>query len=429
MSFFRPIHHTFAPLGNARQCRTALGLLLRPWRWKKGSERETLRDAFATMFGGDAFLFGSGREALLASLRSLTLTPGEEVIVQGYTCIVVPNAIIAAGCVPVFVDIDRDTLNLNVEDVEKAITPKTRAVICQHTFGIPSDTAGLRALCDKHSLMLIEDCAHVIPDKDTGDIGLHGDVLFFSFGRDKAISGVTGGAVVSRDDHITEGLAHEEALAKHLPAGIIGTLLLYPLLYALCRPLYASGLGKALLAACGKIGVLRPIVTKGEKDGVMRPALTHLPNACAALALQQLRQLHGFNDHRRALMAYYLRAGLERGWFRPNPLTGESPLPLAVDQDLPLQKFPLFALNADHIRHALKQRNIHLNDGWTNCVVCPSNAAPAKAGYVPGSDPKAEAVCEKILSLPTHPGTSLKDAAKLVEALDGFLPKKDAQTA
>lgn len=418
---FRPLHHTFAPLGDSRQCRQALGQLLTPWTWRNGKGRTALRTALQKRYGGSAFVFHSGRESLLAILRSLRLSPDEEIIVQGYTCIVVPNAITAAGCVPVYVDIDRDSLNLNVEDVEKAITPKTRAVICQHTFGIPANTKALREVCDRHSLLLIEDCAHVMPDdKGPRQIAQYGDAMFFSFGRDKAVSGITGGAVIAKDDELAEMLTREEEKAA-LP-GFFETaaLLLYPLLYAIARPLYAMKAGKALLAVAGKTGLLRPIVTGGEKEGRMPARVRRLSDAFARLAASQLNRLEAINDHRRSLTALYLREGLARNWFKPDA-SGESPLPLEIDQDLPLQKFPFFVLNADAVRAKLRRKNIHLNDGWTNCVVCPSNASPAQAGYVPGSDPEAEAVCQKILSLPTHPGTSEKDALHLVKILDTML--------
>jgi perosamine synthetase len=429
MSALRPIHHTFAPLGDSRQCAQTLGLLLSPWRWRSGKANQDLAAQLAERFQGDAFLFASGREALLAILRSLVLTPGEEIIIQGYTCVVVPNAITAAGCVPVYADIDRDSLNLNVEEVEKAITPKTRAVICQHTFGIPAQTEVLRSLCDKHSLFLIEDCAHIMPDKK-GPYAITrlGDALFFSFGRDKAISGITGGAVLSRDQELSTMLKREAEKAGSLSPLEIGALLLYPLVYALGRPFYAMKIGKVFLALCGRLGLLRPLATKQEKAGTMTPRLRMLPNAFASLALAQLNRLEEINAHRRMLTAYYLQQGLARGWFRPDPATGESALPLDVGHDLPLQKFPLFLRGAESLRRKLKAWNIHLHDGWTACVICPPGTALEAAQYVPGTDPEAEEACERIFSLPTHPGTSLRDAAFLVEKLDSILKKIAARS-
>src|SRR3989338_3698878 len=189
MSLLHPIHHTFAPHVNLAYAARSIALLAAPWTWRTGRSGPSLTEELSCRFAADTFLFLSGREALCALLQALPLQDGDEVIVQGYTCVVVPNAIEAAGGVPVYADIDRDTLNLNARTVAPHITPRTRAIICQHTFGIPALAEELKKLCVRHGLLLIEDCAHVMPDA-TGpaDVGAHGNFVFFSFGRDKALS-------------------------------------------------------------------------------------------------------------------------------------------------------------------------------------------------------------------------------------------------
>jgi dTDP-4-amino-4,6-dideoxygalactose transaminase len=139
--------------------------------------------------------------------------------------------------------------------------------------------------------------------------------------------------------------------------------------------------------------------------------LHKLPNACAALALQSFQRLKELNDHRRALTALYLKEGQKRGWLL---LTG-------VTAGLPLQKFPIFVKGADETRGELRNHNIHLDDGWTGCVICPPGSNLASADYKPGSDPEAEAACEKILSLPTHPTMTERQAQYLAERLDPLL--------
>lgn len=386
-----------------------------PWVWREGPEKDLLKKVLADRFNGQAHLFGSGREALLAILKSLKSHSEEEVIVQGYTCIVVPNAIIAAGMTPVFADIEQDTLNLDIAEVEKLITPKTRAIICQHTFGIPAFTKELRTLCDRHSLMLIEDCAHIIPDASgPEEIGRYGDLMFFSFGRDKAISGVTGGAVVCRRHDICRDLQKLEDEAKPCKLWHIKRWLQYPILYAMAKPLYGIGVGKMMLALFGTLRLLAPIVTVKEKEGRMEPVLHRMPNACAALALQQWQRLAAINAHRRMLTDYYFNQAVLRNW----------PLLLGVVPNLPLQKFPLFTNGAERIRQQLKLHNIYLHDGWTGCVICPANADDAACGYKDGDDPKAEMAGEQILCLPTNPDTSMEQAKRLVEILDPLLKAK-----
>ncbi len=403
----RPIHHTFGPHVTLSYLLRSIVLLFTPWTWRSGSARNALRNMLAESSGGDVSLFSSGREALLALLRSIGLRSGEEVIVPTYTCVVLPNAIHAAGGVPVYADVDGDTLNLSVENVRNRMTGRTRAVIVQHTFGIPGPLRALKELCAKNNIVLIEDCAHTLPDEASSPIGRTGDYALLSFGRDKAISGVTGGAIVSRNPDVSELLRHAEEHADELPLITVLRLLSYPLVYASARLLFPIGLGKPFLAICRMLGLLLPIVTKEEKRGLMSPLLHTLPNACAALALHSFRRLGASNAHRRLLTTFYRESTEECGW---------NVLPSITDNCV-LQKFPLFFPEADAIRENLKRKNIHLDDGWTGCTICPRDVDPRGANYTPGSDPKAEEIGERILSLPTHPTTSLKDAQRLIREL------------
>ncbi len=408
-----PIHHTFAPLGDTRQRRLALRLSYVPWRYRRGPAAQRLRAHVEDLLGGKACLFSTGREALLAFLRTRGWAPGDEVIVQGYTCAVVPNAVAAAGLTPVYADVDAASLSLSVEDTERRVTPKTRAILCQHTFGIPAPLAALRALCDRKGLLLIEDCAHVLPDaKGPEGVGRTGDAVLLSFGRDKAVSGVTGGAIVTRRLLDPARIRAEEDAAADLSWWTVARLLEYPQIYAFARPLYGSGLGKAVLKAAALLRLLLPILTAAEKRGTMRTTLRRMPDACAALALEQLRRLGALNGQRRVLTAFYLREAQARGWT----------IDACLSPDLPLQKFPLFTRSAETIRASLRRQNIHLHDGWTGCVICPSTVCPSDLGYRDGEDPVAEEAGSRILCLPTHPTMTVFQAKRLVEALDPLLP-------
>jgi dTDP-4-amino-4,6-dideoxygalactose transaminase len=406
------IHHTFGPLADSDQRRLALKHIRMPWHYRNTADVRSLEHAIGERFHGEAVAFGSCRESLLALLRTLQPKPDEEVIVQGYTCVVVPNAVHAAGMVCVYADIERDTLNLDLEAVEEAITPKTRAIICQHTFGIPADTKALRALCDKHSLMLIEDCAHILPDaKGPAAIGHLGDAMIMSFGRDKAISGVSGGAVLTRNKNTAAALRSMQEVATEESLFRIFAYLLYPILYSIARPLFGIGLGKALLLLAAKLKLLIPSLTKEDKNGDMPNTLHRMPGACAVLALQQLNKLETINHHRRTLTKLYIEHGTSHDW----------PLLTGVSCDFPVQKFPLFIRGAEAMRRKLKKNNVHLFDGWTGCVICPSVVDLKTMGYEDGLDPNAESICEQIITFPTHPGTSQAQAKKLCTLFDKLL--------
>jgi len=404
----KPIHHTFGPHITLTYLLQSWKQLLTPWNWRKGYQREKLRSNIQYWFHAKCFLFSSGREALLALLRSLDFEPGSEVIIQGYTCVALPNAIHAADYTPIFADIDPHTLNMRIENVEKCITPRTKVIICQHTFGIPSDTKTLRALCDKHHLVLIEDLAHILPDTSGPEIfGKYADYMMLSFGRDKAISGICGGAVISKHNFISDEIETEEQRAKDLSFWKIGTLLLYPTLYACAKTIYGIGIGKLLLLVARQFHLLIPVITTKEKKGTQSPIVKRMPNACAALVNNGLHSMQAINDHRRLLTALYLKAAKKYHW----------DIPSGISADLPLQKFPLLVENADAVRTSLKKYNIHLDDGWTGSAVCPRSVDLSATGYKEHSCPKAEVIAQSILTLPTHSTMTIKQAQYLIHRL------------
>lgn len=341
----------------------------------------------------------------------MDLPPSSEIIIQGYTCVALPNAIHAAGYTPVFVDIDKNTLNMDSDSVSAKISSRTKVIICQHTFGLLADTEALRIIADKHNLLLIEDCAHVLPDV-TGPkiIGKHADALMLSFGRDKAASGVAGGAIVSKNDSLTEILQREESRATEVRMLTVMRYMLYPLLYALAKPLYGIRIGKACMGACAKLKMLVPVLSKKEKTGYQSTALKRMPNACCALVASEFKRFHSINNHRRMLTAFYREAAIKHNWKHPEELSGH----------LPMQKFPLFVPDADEMRSNLKQKNIYLDDGWTSAAICPPSVDQEAAGYVGGSCPQAERTAQEILSLPTHPTMTQKQAKHLCSLLSAL---------
>lgn len=413
MSRFSPIHHTFGPHVDRAYRMKALALSYRPWTYRRGTHLRGLKHDFATRYGYDAALFSTGREALLALLRAFNLPGGSEVIIQGFTCVVVPNAIKTAKLRAVYADIDPTTLNLTPQSVLAVATPLTRAVICQHTFGIPAPTQELRALCDSRGWILIEDCAHVLPDRSgPHEILRHADYAICSFGRDKAFSGISGGAALSRHPETSNILRSLEQKASDVSLWNIIRLLEYPTRMAcIVRPLIGLKLATPFLIIQKLLGLFAPVLTEEEKLGTMRHALRKMPNACAALAQWQLQHLERINDHRRTLTKRFLEASGAHGW----------PVMRGIHASLPLQKYPMMLQNASSIRAALKRKNIHLDDGWTGCVVCPDSCTLAATGYTPGSDPSAEAAATSILSLPTHPTMTVAQANELIDALTPLL--------
>src|SRR3989344_1673659 len=202
----KPISISLSPNTEPDDVRLAFGLLFQPWRWGRGAAADRLEQEFAKRFSVErALAFNSGRSAFLAILESLGLEKGSEVLLQAFTCNAVPNPVMWAGLQPVYVDCNESDFNIDVEDLERKITSKSRVVVVQHTFGLPADMSKVMEICQKHNLILIEDCAHALGAKYKGkEVGTFGKAAFFSFSRDKVISCVYGGMAVTNDPDTAE---------------------------------------------------------------------------------------------------------------------------------------------------------------------------------------------------------------------------------
>lgn len=145
---------------------------------------------------------GNGTDAIEIILEAMAFEPGSEVIVPANSFIASSEAVTREGYRVVFADADPLTYTLNVADVERRITPKTRAIVAVHLYGQPADLAGLLALCDKHGLKLIEDCAQAhgaeFQGRRVGAIGHAGTFSFYP-GKNLGAYG-DAGAITTNDD-------------------------------------------------------------------------------------------------------------------------------------------------------------------------------------------------------------------------------------
>ncbi len=174
--------------------------VLRTPRLSLGPQMEQFEAAMASYIGvPQAVAVSSGTAGLHLALLALGIGPGDEVIVPSFTFIAVANAVRYVGALPVFADIDSETLNLSPTRVEAAITPHTRALIVVHTFGRPADIAALLEIANRHNLRVIEDACEAIGAEVGGRrVGSFGDSGVFAFYPNKQITTGEGGMVVTR---------------------------------------------------------------------------------------------------------------------------------------------------------------------------------------------------------------------------------------
>lgn len=180
--------------------------------YSKCAELERL---FATMTGRQyALAVGGGTAALICGLAALGIGEGDEVIVPGFTYIASASAVLICGAVPVIAEINA-SLTLDPEDVERKITPRTRAIMPVHMRGVPCDMAALMEVAKRHNLLVIEDCAQACGGSYHGKpLGSFGDAGCFSLQQHKVITAGEGGVLVTDRPEVYERAAirHDSAM-------------------------------------------------------------------------------------------------------------------------------------------------------------------------------------------------------------------------
>lgn len=167
-----------------------------------GPKAAELERRIAAMVGAKhGVATNSATSALHLTMQVMGVKPGDEVIIPTFTCMANANAVVIAGGVPTFADIDRRTYNLDAADVERRIGPKTRAIMMVDQIGLPADLDAMKAVADKHSLLLFDDAATAFGAKYKGRyLGGHGVPTSYSFHPRKMITTGEGGMIMLDDD-------------------------------------------------------------------------------------------------------------------------------------------------------------------------------------------------------------------------------------
>jgi len=147
----------------------------------------------------------NGSAALEAAMEALQLKPGDEVIMPAFTIISCAAAIVRGGAVPVLVDSDPSTWNMDIDQVKAKIGPRTKAIMVVHIYGLPVDMNPLMELADRYGLRLIEDAAEMHGQTYSGrPCGSFGDLSVFSFYPNKHVTTGEGGMIVTNDDVLAD---------------------------------------------------------------------------------------------------------------------------------------------------------------------------------------------------------------------------------
>jgi perosamine synthetase len=189
------------------------------WISSKGKFVQQFEESFSEYHQvNHAISVCNGTCALHLAMLTLGIGEGDEVIVPTLTYIAPVNSIKYVNATPVFVDCDLATWQMDVEDVEKKLTSKTRAILAVHVYGHPCNLEALRTIANEHGLFLIEDCAESLGSKYKGMLtGTYGDISTFSFYGNKTITTGEGGMILTNDTTLADRALHfrGQGLAKH----------------------------------------------------------------------------------------------------------------------------------------------------------------------------------------------------------------------
>ena len=322
-------------------------------------------------------VFNSGTCTMEIALRIAGVGPGHEVITTPLTWVATSNVVLEVGARPVFVDIDPSTRNIDLDRVEAAITPATRAIIPVDLAGLPVDRDRLYAIAKKHKLRVVEDAAQSMGSTWQGKrIGATGDFVSISFHPNKNITTIEGGALVLNDEREAK-LAEQYRLQGVVRSGF-------------------DGMEVELVG--GKF---------------------NLTDVAARVGLGQLPRLDEFNAKRRELARAYFE------------LFG-APAVRALGLQLPVEDFTqtnwhMFQVVLPEARLTLKRADVMAQlhaAGIGSGVHYPAIhlfALYRGLGWKLGDLPLAEYTCRNILTLPLFPTMTRADVGRVVDTLAGIL--------
>jgi dTDP-4-amino-4,6-dideoxygalactose transaminase len=393
-------------------CLAAFCCLAQPWEWIRGPAIARYENEFARCVGSQyAISFAAGRVGLYGTLRALGVGPEDEVLLQVPTHIVVPNAIRYTGAKPVYVDCHLDTYNMDLAEAAHRITPRTKALVLQHTFGIPAELDQAIEFADRHGLHLIEDCVHSLGATYKGrQVGTFGKAAFFSTEETKTISSTMGGMVVTNDPQLAKKIEtfRETCVwpGRWLTIRYIAKFALY---FISTKP-QVHRYARAAYEFLGRRQPL-PVPTSGEELRGLRPPAyeKRLSNAQAILALRQLARLNDNLHHRRATARAYRDLLTALGFAVP---------PQSANADPAYVRYPIMVHDRDA---ALKAAAPHAVLGTWFTSVLEEALSPEHGDYIPGSCPRAELAARHLVNLPTHQRVCASDIEAICAALAAYI--------
>ncbi len=349
--------------------------------WTPRRAANLLRERLINQFGAQViYLTFKGREALALILRELDLPKDSVVAITGYTCYAVYAAVRAAGHEVHYLDIEQNGLNFSPGILRQGLktNPSIKAVIIQNTFGFPAEIEEIERICAKEGIIIIEDLAHCVGMnyEDGRKAGTVGRGAAFSFGQDKMVDAVSGGAATFQWQ-----VDPTKALAS-VPIKDRFVMRIYPAVTFCIRATVRFGIGKVLLKGLKSLRLL-PGPMAGSAEVVRE-----LPKWHCKLVGWSLDDLEDSIVHRRKIAEVYKKILPEQNLFLDS-------------KDAIYLRFPVRADNPRGLIEYLKQYDVYVGDRWYDAPVAPASYL-SRTDYKTGQCPNAEQTAREMVNLPTH---------------------------
>jgi len=367
----------------------------------------------------NVFYFFKGRVALYAILRAIGIKHGDEIILPGFTCVVVPNAIVYLGAKPIYVDIDPNTYNIDVSKLEEklmqysALSTQPKAVIVQHSYGIPADMDKIVELTKKYNLYLLEDSCHAMGSKyKSNEVGTFGDAAFFSSQWSKPITTGLGGWAIVNNPELRKKMEvlYPEFMEPSFKENILLRIqyMVYSRFFKPSIFWFAQGMYRTL----SRLGIALGSSSIEELECKMPGGYEKRMSVWQRnLLKKKLVEMHKYIEHRKWVTSLYEKTLKEKGIETVNLPEYYEPVFL---------RYPILAKDKRKLLKEAKKKRIEIGD-WFLSPIHPNLDGWEKVGYQKGSCPVAEEICQHVINLPTHLKIGEKEVREIVEFVSGYV--------
>ena len=376
------------------------------------TQTSEMQKTFADFFSAcpeNVMLFAKGRTGLYAVLKAMGLGPGDEIIVPGYTCMVVPSAARFLNICCRYVDIDPLTYNINPVLLDSCLSRKTKALIVQHTYGIPADMDPIMQWAQKKNIAVIEDCCHVFGSRYRGRLcGTFGAASFFSGQWNKPFSTGLGGMLLINDRRLLPELQNICAMAEDVSFVENMRLKMQIAAYNAFVTPRTNAMMTNAYRFFSRMGITAGSSTNEELAGKMPPG--YLKKMAPAQMQEGAANLCHIED---SIEARKTNTGLYTGMLQRTPY---KPLMLDSHQESFILRYPVRVANKKECLRLAAQRRFEIGS-WFEVPLHPEGTDMEALGYLEGMCPEAEKASREVINLPTHLKITPREAERIIHFL------------